>query len=180
MVLNAKSIYLVLFSLTLLAVIAGSGAVMALVGKGRDVMLFGAGVGVGMSLVSALSMELWSLLRQQLAVMQQEIVRAISGVLLGAINPHWLLKQYGDSERAIAPQHASDIHLEIECRRLLDRTHQLLEKTVGADGDCHYCGAHLSHTEDCPVPAAQRLYAAGKARRISWREYKKTLPQDSL
>ncbi|MEM9091899.1 MAG: hypothetical protein AAGC93_24575 [Cyanobacteria bacterium P01_F01_bin.53] len=180
MVLMRRPLYLALFSLTLVAVIAGSGAVMALVGKGRDVMVFGMGVGVGMSLVSALSMELWQLSRQRLAVMQQEIIRALSGVLLGEINPHWLLTQCGNLEQALPPQHASDIHLEIECRRLLDRMHQLLETAVSDTGHCHYCKRHLGHTADCPVPAAQQLYGEGKARRVPWREYKKTLPKESL
>ncbi|MEO1396102.1 MAG: hypothetical protein AAFV90_24655 [Cyanobacteria bacterium J06634_5] len=180
MVLINRPLYLALFSLTLVAVIAGSGAVMALSGKGHDVMVFGAGVGVGMSLVSALSMELWQLSWQRLAGMQQEIIRAIAGMLLGEINPHWLLKQYGDPERALPPQHASDSHLEIECRRLLDRMHQLLETAVSDSGHCYYCEMHLGHTDECPVPAAQRLYGEGKARRVPWREYKKTLPKASL
>ena len=61
-----RPVYLALFSLSLLAVIAGSGAVMVLAGRGRDVFLFCAGMAVGMSLFSALSLELWSLSRDQI------------------------------------------------------------------------------------------------------------------
>jgi hypothetical protein len=177
MVLRAvlKPVYLALFSLTLLAVIVGSGAVMVLAGKGRDVILFAAGVGVGMSLVSALSLELWQLSRERLAVMHKAVVSAISALQLGEINPRWLLAQYGTT---LTPHHASDILLEIECRRLLDRMQQLLAGAVSDEGDCHYCAGLNAHSEDCPVPAAQALYQAGKARRVPWCEYKKTLPQD--
>jgi hypothetical protein len=166
-----RPVYLALFSLTLLAVITGSGAVMALSGQGRDVMLFGAGVGVGMSLVSALSLELWSLSRARLEAMQLAIIKAVAALQLGEINPRLLLSQY-------TPQNASDIHLEIECRRLLDRMHQLLEKAVSADGHCHCCERWGEHSDDCPVPAARRLYKSGKAKRVPWREYKKILSQD--
>jgi hypothetical protein len=166
-----KPVYLALFSLTLLAVIAGSGAVMALAGRGQYVIVFGTGVGVGMSLVSALSLELWHLSKERLQSMQAAIVSAVVAVQLGEINPRLFLSRY-------TPQNASDIHLEIECRRLLDRTHQLLEKAVSADGHCHYCERWEAHADDCPVPAARRLYESGKAKRVPWREYKKILSQD--
>jgi hypothetical protein len=170
-----RPVYLALFSLTLLAVIAGSGAVMTLAGKGRDVMLFGAGVGVGMSLVSALSLELWSLSRARLEAMQLAIIKAVAALQIGEINPRWFLSRYGEP-----PQNASDITLEIECRRLLDRTHQLLEKAVSEDGHCRYCERWGDHADDCSVPAAQLLYESGKAKRVPWREYKKILSQDAV
>lgn len=174
MVLIRKPLYLALFSLTLLAVISGSGAVMALAGKGRDVMIFGAGVGVGMSLVSALSLELWKLSSAQLKTMQKTIIGTLYAARLGDINPRLFLNQYGTF------RNASDINLEIECRRLLDRTHQLLAKAVSEDGHCPYCESWGEHGEDCPVPAAQLLYKTGKEKRVPWREYKKTLPQDTV
>lgn len=180
MVLIRRPLYLALFSLTLLAVISGSGAVMALVGKGRDVMIFGAGVGSGMSLVSALTLELWKLSSERLNAMQETIVSTISAAQLGDINPRLFLSQYSGFGRAVAPQNASDINLEIECRRLLDRTHQLLEKAVSEDGHCPYCNNWEGHGEECPVPAAQLLYKTGKEKRVPWREYKKTLPQDAV
>lgn len=169
-----KPVYLALFSLSLLAVIAGSGAVMVLAGKGRDVMVFGAGIAVGMSLVSALSLELWHLSRERLAAMQQAIVRTIAVIQLGEINPQLLLTHYA------TPQKASDIHLELECRRLLDRLHQLLAKAVSDDGYCCYCDCWGEHQQGCSVPAAEALYLAGKAKRVPWREYKKTLPIDVI
>jgi hypothetical protein len=170
-----RPVYLALFSLTLLAVIAGSGAVMALAGKGRDVMLFGAGVGVGMSLVSALSLELWSLSRARLEAMQLAIIKAVAAVQIGEIDPRLFLSRYSEP-----PQNASDITLEIECRRLLDRTQQLLEKAVSADGYCRYCERWGVHADDCAVPAAQRLYESGKAKRVPWREYQKILSRDAV
>jgi hypothetical protein len=166
-----RPVYLALFSLTLLAVIAGSGAVMALAGSGQYVIVFGTGVGVGMSLVSALSLELWSLSRARFEAMQLALIKAVAALQLGEINPRLLLSQY-------TPQNASDIHLEIECRRLLDRTHQLLEKAISTDGHCRYCERWGAHAEDCAVPAAKRLYESGKAKRVPWREYKKILSQD--
>lgn len=178
MVLRLKPVYLALFALTLLAVIASSGAVMALLGKGRDVMVFGAGVGVGMSLVSALSLELWQLSRDRLDSMQETIINAVAALRVGGINPRLLLSQYGQFHQGAAPQNASDITLEIECRRLLDRLRQLLEKAVSDDGHCPHCDSWGQHDEDCPVPAAQLLYQAGREKRVIWREYKKTLPQD--
>lgn len=174
-----KPVYLALFSLTLLAVIAGSGAVMALVGQGRDVMLFGLGVGFGMSLVSALSLELVTVARRRLEAMQETIVGALWTLQVQAVNPRFLLNGYNSAPRPVAPQNASDITLELECRRLLDRMRQLLENTADEAGQCRYCqspaDAHESH---CPVLAAQVLYQAGKEKRIPWREYQKTLPQD--
>lgn len=169
-----RPVYLALFSLTLLAVIAGSGAVMALAGKGHDVFLFSAGVAVGMSLVSALSLELWHLSRDRLAAMQQAIIRAIAAIQLGEINPQLLLNSYA------TPQKATDVQLELECRRLLDRMHQLLAKAVSDDSYCRYCDSWAEHSEDCPVPAAQRLYALGREKRVPWQEYKKTLPVEGM
>jgi len=179
-----KPIYLALFSLTLLAVIAASGALMVLAGKGRDVFLFGAGVGLGMSLVSALSLELgqqWPepLARMPLAAMplanrQAAVVRAMAAIQLAEPHPHLLLNHYR------TPQQASDIHLELECRRLLDRLHLLLAGAVTDEGHCHYCAELNAHADDCPVPAAQRLYCQGKDRRVPWREFKKSLPLDVI
>ena len=172
-----KPVYLALFSLTLLAVIAGSGAVMVLAGRGRDVFLFCAGMAVGMSLVSALSLELWQLSRDRLAQMQAAIVQAITALYLGKVDPRLLLNQYGTVP---TPQNATDAQLELECRRLLDRTRQLLEKAVSDDGYCHYCECWGEHTESCTVLAAQRLYQRGREKRLPWREYKKTLPVDVI
>ena len=92
-----RPVYLALFSLTLLAVIASSGAAIALAGKGHDVFVFSAGVGVGMSLVSALSLELWHLSRDYLIRMQASVIEAISAMQLGEINPRLLLSQYASS-----------------------------------------------------------------------------------
>lgn len=172
-----RPVYLALFSLTLLAVIAGSGAVMVLAGRGRDVFLFCAGMAVGMSLVSALSLELWHVARDRLAEMQAAIVQAMTALYLGEVDPRLLLNRYGTGP---TPQNATDAQLELECRRLLDRTRQLLEKAVSDDGYCPYCECWGEHTEDCTVLAAQRLYQQGKEKRVPWREYKKTLPVDVI
>jgi len=179
-----KPIYLALFSLTLLAVMAASGALMVLAGKGRDVFLFGAGVAVGMSLVSALSLELGQQWREPLARMplacmplanrQAAVVRAMAAIQLAEHHPQLLLNHYR------TPQKASDIHLELECRRLLDRLHLLLAGAVTDEGYCHYCAELNAHSDDCPVPAAQRLYWQGKDRRVPWREFKKSLPLDVI
>ena len=174
-----RPVYLALFTLTLLAVIASSGAVMALLGKGHDVLVFSTGVAVGMSLVSALSLELWHLLKDHLVQMQIAIVDAVFTARVSEINPQLLLRHYAP-QQPTTPQNASDIEVEIECRRLLDRTHQLLEKAVSEDGCCRYCKQQHAHTDDCPVPAAQWLYQQGKAKRLPWREYKKTLPADAV
>jgi hypothetical protein len=170
-----RPVHLALCSLTLLAVIAGSGAVMALAGKGRDVMLFGAGVGVGMSLVSALSLELWSLSHARLEAMQLAIIKAVAALQIGEINPRWFLSRY-----SVTPQNASDVTLEIECRRLLDRTYQLLEKAVSEEGYCRYCEQWGDHADNCTVPAAQLLYESGEAKRVPWREYKKMLSRNAV
>lgn len=171
-----KSVYLALFSLTLLAVIASSAATLVLAGQGRDVMLFslGAGVGisVGMSVIAAMSYELWKFSFVQLKAMQAQVAEVVLAMRIGEINPRLILR------RGTSPEHASDVHLELECRRLLDRLHQLLEKAVDADGHCRYCQQQDTHTDTCPVAAAQALYQAGKAKRVPWREYKKRLPLD--
>ena len=172
-----RPVYLALFSLTLLTIIAGSGAVMVLAGRGHDMFVFSAGVGVGMSLVSALSVELWGLSRDRLQEMHSSIIRTVVALHLGEVNPRLLLSQYG-LQNCTTPQNATDVQLELECRRLLDRVHQLLEKAVSVDGYCHHCCQWHEHSSDCPVPATQALYECGKARRVPWREYKKTLPQD--
>jgi len=178
-----KPIYLALFSLTLLAVMAASGVLMVLAGKGHDVFLFGAGIAVGMSLVSALSLELgqqWRepLARMPLADIQAAVVRAMAAIQLAEQHPQLLLNHYR------TPQNASDIHLELalelECRRLLDRLHLLLAGAVTDEGYCHYCAELNAHADDCPVPAAQRLYCQGKDRRVPWREFKKSLPLDVI
>ena len=153
-----KPVYLALFSLSLLAVIAGSGAVMVLAGKGRDVFLFGAGVAVGMSLVSALSLELWHLSRERFAAMQQAIVRAVAAIQLGEINPQLLLTHYA------TPQKASDIHLELECRRLLDRLHQLLAKAVSDDGYCPHCGIWGASHRRVPGACRAKALRAGQSK----------------
>ena len=170
-----RPVYLALFSLSLLAVIAGSGAVMVLAGKGRDVFLFCSGMAVGMSLFSALSLELWSLSREQLEEMQAEIVQTIAALQLGELNPRLLLSQY---RTQTIPHNADDVHLELECRRLLDRMNQLLAIAVSDDGYCYCCKRWGAHADSCTVLAAQQLYQQGKKKRVPWREYKKTLPAD--
>ena len=175
-----RPVYLALFSLTLLAVIVSSGAAMAIAGLGRDVFVFTLGLALGTSLVSALSLERWYLLREYLRAMQADIVGAISAVQVGEVNPQLLLSQYSSGRTTQTPQHASDVQLELECRRLLDRLYQLLDKAESEDGFCRYCNCWDGHSDDCPVPAARSLYQQGKARRVPWREYKKSLPQDAL
>ncbi|MEL6351591.1 MAG: hypothetical protein AAFR58_07495 [Cyanobacteria bacterium J06627_28] len=172
-VAGVKTVYLALFSLTLLAVIASSSAVMVLAGRGRDVLLFGTGVGIGMSLLAAMSHQLWRLSFMQLRAMETQIAEAMLAARLGQINPRLVLRS------TAAPERASDVHLELECRRLLDRVHQLLEKAVDPDGHCRYCEQKDAHAETCPVVAAEALYQAGRARRVPWREYRKRLPSDT-
>ena len=180
--------YLLLFSLTLLAVIAGSSAVLALVGKGQDLLVFSLGAGIGMLLTLVLvwgptveiGISRWQRSRDHLAAMQQRLVETTAAlqlaICLAELNPRLLLAQFG---QAPSPRsYAADIYLELECRRLLDRVHQLLEKAVSEDSCCRYCERWGTHTSHCPVPAAQLLYARGKEKRVPWREYKKTLPQD--
>ena len=177
-----RPVYLALFSLTLLAVIASSGAAMAIFGFGRDVFVFTLGLALGTTLVSALSLERWYLLRGYLRAMQANIIRAIAVAQLGDINPQLLLSQYANQygKTTRTPHHASDVQLELECRRLLDRLYQLLDKAESEDGYCRYCTCWDSHSDDCPVPAARLLYQQGKAKRVPWREYKKSLPSDAL
>lgn len=165
MVLGSKSVYLLLFLLTLLAVIAGSSAVMVLAGKGQTVIIFAMGMTVGMALSGAVSLELY-----QLGMAWFATVFALRDTSL-----RLFLSQ---RDKAIAtPQNASDVQLEIECRRLLDRTGQLLDLLVDEDGCCRYC-CEATHEESCPVLAAAQLYEKGKARRVPWQEFEKTLPHD--
>lgn len=152
--LENRTVYLLLFSLTLLAVIAGSAAVIAIAGQGALVLSFAVGAAVG------------------------------GGVVLSIVlspGPAWLAQVLTGLRRKKALKGASDscladVHLEIECRRLLDRMGQLLETAVDERCYCRYCQVHNGHKESCPVPAASALYAAGKAKRVPWREFEKQFP----
>ena len=148
MVLSSRTVRLLLFSLTLLTVITSSAAALVIVGAGAVVLSFAVGVFVGAFVAIALSTEKVVLVRAGRAALQ-------------------LLQQR-------APVNASDVLLEIECRRLLDRMGQLLAQANAGDR-CLHCQQQSGHDATCPVPPAAALYASGKAKRVPWQEFEKRL-----
>ena len=148
MVLSSRTVRLLLFSLTLLTVITSSAAALAIAGVGAVVLSFAAGMLVGAFVAIALSTEKVVLVRAGRAALR-------------------LLQQR-------APVNASDVLLEIECRRLLDRMDQLLAQANAGDR-CLHCQQQSGHDATCPVPPAAALYASGKAKRVPWQEFEKRL-----
>ena len=153
MVLSTKAICLLLFSLTLLALITSSAAVIVIAGQGALTLSFASGALVGALIVLILSLE------------------KVSFIRYSKIAARVLLQR--------APMNATDILLEIECRRLLDRMGQLLERSNEGDR-CLHCQRQSGHAADCPVPPAATLYAQGKAKRVPWRVFKERLFEKRL
>ena len=147
MVLSSRTVRLLLFSLTLLTVITSSAAALAIAGVGAVVLSFAAGMLVGAFVAITLGVE-------------KVVMRAGRAALQ-------LLQQR-------APVNASDVLLEIECRRLLDRMGQLLAQANVGDR-CLHCQQQSGHDATCPVPPAAALYASGKAKRVPWQEFEKRL-----
>jgi hypothetical protein len=159
---------LLIFS-TLLCVIAASSAIHVLAGQGRDVVLFGLGVGVGMTWSCYVGIENWRISTAALADIAER-VNALSLVLSPAIHPKIAM------ELATASLTTSrEFQLELEVRALLDAV-ALLGQAVVVDDICQCCqtSSHR-HNANCAYVRAMQLYEVGCQKRVGWTQFKEQI-----
>lgn len=164
---NFKPYYSLLLFAALVCTIVGSSAIHILSGQGQNVMMFGLGVGVGMTWSCYVGIENW---RMTMAALDgiADSVSAIS-LLLGLryqfIHPKIALG-------LIMPLTTStEFQLEVEVRGLLDAV-TLLGQAVVADGVCGCCHFSDGHSANCAYVKAMRLHQEGCEKRVGWSQFK--------
>ena len=165
---NFHPYYSLLVFATLLCVVAGSSAIHILAGQGRDVVLFGLGVGVGMTWSCYVGLENWRLTMAALGSISHNIT-ALS-LVLGP--KHQYIHPKISLGLATPPlSTASEFLLEIEVRGLLDAVARLGEGVV-VNGLCHCCGTTHGHSASCPYVRSMQLYESGCRKRVGWSQFK--------
>jgi len=166
---NFQPYYSLLMFATLLCVIAGSSAIHVIFGQGRDVVLFGLGVGIGMTWSCYVGIENWRM-----------TMAAFDGIA-GSVNALSLV--LGPKHRYIHPKIAlglatpppaisTEFQLEIEVRGLLDAVALLGQAVVAADGVCGCCHFSDGHSANCAYVKAMQLHQAGCEKRVGWTQFK--------
>ena len=165
---NFQPHYSLLMFATLLCVIAGSSAIHVIFGQGRDVVLFGLGVGIGMTWSCYVGIENWRM-----------TMAALDGIA-GSVNAIALL--VGPRYQFIHPKIAlglaaplitdTEFRLEIEVRGLLDAVALLGQTVVAADGVCGCCQFSNGHSANCAYVKAMQLHQAGCEKRVGWMQFK--------
>ena len=165
---NFRPHHSLLMFATLLCAIAGSSAIHIISGQGRDVVLFGLGVGIGMSWSCYVGIENW------------RMTMAALGSIADSVNALCLV--LGPKHRYIHPKIAlglatpppaisTEFQLEIEVRGLLDAVARL-GKAVVVDGLCRCCGTHDGHSANCDYVRSMQLHEAGCKKRVGWSQFK--------
>lgn len=166
---NFHPYYSLLMFATLLCVVAGSSAVHVISGQGRDVLLFGLGVGVGMTWSCYVGIENW---RMTLAALDG-LADRVSALALVLGPKHRYIHPKIALGLATPPLSTStEFQLEIEVRGLLDAV-ALLGQAVMADGLCHCCDAVHGHSANCAYVKSMQLHAAGCQKRVGWTQFKR-------
>lgn len=165
---NFQPHYSLLMFATLLCVIAGSSAIHILAGQGQQVLIFGLGLGVGMTWSCYVGIENWRM-----------TMAALDGIA-GSVSALSLL--LGPTRQFIHPKIAlglatplttsAEFQLEIEARGLLDAV-ALLGQAVVADGLCGCCHFRDGHSANCAYLKAMQLHQAGCEKRVGWTQFKR-------
>lgn len=163
---NFQPYYSLLMFATLLGVIAGSSAIHILAGQGRDVLIFGLGVGVGMTWSCYVGIENWRMTMAALTGIADSVT-ALSLVL----GPNRSLHPKIALGLATPLTTSTEFQLEIEVRGLLDAV-ALLGSAVVVDRLCHCCGTRYGHSANCAYVKSMQLYAMGCEKRVGWTQFK--------
>jgi hypothetical protein len=156
---------LLIFS-TLLCVIVASSAIHILAGHGRDVLLFGLGVGVGMTWSGYVGIENWRIATTAL----EKIAERVNVLSLGL--SHGLHPKIALGLATASLTTSSEFQLELEVRALLDAV-ALLGPAVVASDICQCCQASRPHHEaNCAYVKAMQLHEAGCQKRVGWTQFK--------
>jgi hypothetical protein len=156
---------LLIFS-TLLCVIVASSAIHILAGQGRDVLLFGLGVGVGITWSCYVGIENWRVATAAL----ESITERVNLLSLGL--SHGLHPKISLGLATVPLPTSSEFQLELEVRALLDAV-ALLGQAVIAGEVCHCCQATShQHNASCAYVKAMQLHEAGCRKRVGWTKFK--------
>jgi hypothetical protein len=156
---------LIIFS-TLLCVITASSAIHILAGQGRDVVLFGLGVGVGMSWSCYVGIENSRISTAALEKISKR-VNVLSLMLSPTIHPKIAMRLATASLTT-----SREFQLELEVRALLDAV-ALLGQAVVTDDICQCCQASSHrHDANCAYIKAMQMHEAGCRKRIGWTQFK--------
>lgn len=166
---NFQPYHSLLMFATLLCAIAGSSAIHVISGQGRDVVLFGLGVGVGMTWSCYVGIENWRMTMDAIGNAADSI-HALSLVL-------------GPKHRYIHPKIAlglatpplatsTEFQLEIEVRGLLDAVARLGQSVV-VDGRCQCCDTRYGHSTHCDYVRSMQLHEAGCKKRVGWSQFER-------
>lgn len=163
-----KPYYSLLVFVALVCTIVGSSAVHILLGQGQNVLIFGLGVGIGMTWSCYVGIENWRM-----------TMAALDGIA-GSVNAIALL--VGPRYQFIHPKIAlglaaplitdTEFRLEIEVRGLLDAVALLGQTVVAADGVCGCCQFSNGHSANCAYVKAMQLHQAGCEKRVGWMQFK--------
>jgi hypothetical protein len=159
---------LLIFS-TLLCVIAASSAIHILAGQGHDVLLFGLGVGVGMTWSCYVGLENWRITPDALERISEQV--NVLSLVLSRSQLHYLHPQIAMRLATASLTTSSEFQLELEVRALLDAV-ALLGQAVIAGEVCHCCQATShQHNASCTYVRAMQLHEAGCQKRVGWTQF---------
>lgn len=175
---SLKPTYSLMMLATVVCVIAASSAIHVLVGQGRDVLLVGIGVAIGLGLSSYVGVSNWQILMEQINLITENIA---------AVAMYLPIKRESTEEEgardvilpkiAVAlttPTASKEFALENEVRGLLDAVARLGSVTV-VDGFCHCCKRHDGHAIDCDYVRSMELHELGCSKRVAWAEFRKQM-----
>lgn len=173
-----KPIYSLMMLATVVCVIAASSAVHVLAGQGRDVLLVGIGMAIGLGLSAYVGANNWQIFMEQVDLITENIaaismylpVRRESSEVESA-------RELISPKIAIAlttPTTSEEFVLETEVRGLLDAVARLGSATV-IDGFCHCCKRRDGHAADCNYVRSMELHELGCAKRVAWAEFRKQM-----
>ncbi|PZO47225.1 MAG: hypothetical protein DCF15_19280 [Phormidesmis priestleyi] len=152
----------------LVCTIVSSSAIHILSGQGQNVLMFGLGMGVGMTWSCYVSIENW---RMTMAALDG-IAGSISAIAL-LIGPRY---QFIHPKLALGLATplttATEFRLEIEVRGLLDAVALLGQTVVAADGVCGCCHFSNGHSANCAYVKAMQLHQEGCEKRVGWTQFK--------
>ena len=170
---NFKPVYSLLMLSTVVCVIAASSAVHVLAGQGRDVVLVGIGMAIGLGFSSYIGVSNWLIFIEKVDLIAENI---------SAISMY--LPAKGSSVREVispkiamalaTPAASEEFFLETEVRGLLDAVARL-GRAVVVDGFCHCCHCQEGHAAGCDYVRSMELHELGCSKRVAWAEFRQQL-----
>jgi len=170
---SPQPIYSLLMLATVVCVIAASSAVHVLVGQGRDVLLVGIGMAMGMGLSAYIGVSNWQIFMESVDLISKNI-GVIALYLPGKEDGVRQFISPKIAMRLTMPTASKEFALETEVRSLLDAVERLGQAVV-VDELCHCCQRTDKHSAGCDYLRSMQLHEAGCSKRLAWSEFRKQL-----